>query len=82
MYNGYIALQELQAVAMLLYKLVSHLSGKVVHLDNSIVKAYLCIEERVQYLFLSRIGCHTLNLAAECGMTHCILHTNTSQYVR
>ena len=38
------AVQELQAVAMMLCRMALHLSGKVValHLDNSMAKAYLC----------------------------------------
>ena len=44
MCKAHIALQEHQAIAMVLHRMVSHLSGKVValHLDNSTVKAYLC----------------------------------------
>ena len=39
-----IALQELQAIAMMLHRMAFHLSGNVValHLDNSTAKAYLC----------------------------------------
>ena len=44
MCQAHIALQELQAVVMMLCRMASHLSGKVValHLDNSTVEAYLC----------------------------------------
>ena len=44
MCRAHIALQELQAVAMMLHQMAFHLSGKVValHLDNSTAKAYLC----------------------------------------
>ena len=40
----HIALQELQAVAMMLHQMAFCLSGKVVslHLDNNTAKAYLC----------------------------------------
>ena len=43
MCRAHIALQELQAVAMMLHRMAFHLSGKVValHLDNSNAKAYL-----------------------------------------
>ena len=39
----HIALQELQAIAMMLHRMAFHLSGKVVafHVDNSTAKAYL-----------------------------------------
>ena len=42
--RAHIALQELQAVAIMLCRMAFHLSGKVValHLDNSTAKAYLC----------------------------------------
>ena len=43
MCRAHIALQELQAVAMMLHRMALCLSGKVValHLDNSMAKAYL-----------------------------------------
>ena len=49
----HIALQELQAVAIMLCRMAFHLSGKVValHLDNSTAKAYLC---NVEADFLSQ----------------------------
>ena len=42
--RAHIALQELQAVAVMLCRMAFYLSGKVValHLDNSTAKAYLC----------------------------------------
>ena len=42
--RAHIALQELQAIAMMLCRVAFCLSGKVVtlHLDNSIAKGYLC----------------------------------------
>ena len=42
--RAHIALQELQAVAVMLCRMAFCLSGKVValHLDNSTAKAYLC----------------------------------------
>ena len=44
MCRTHIALQELQAVAMMWHRMAFHLSGKVVvlHLDNSMAKAYWC----------------------------------------
>ena len=44
MCRAHIALQELQAVVMMLHRLAFQLPGRVVvlHLDNSTVKAYLC----------------------------------------
>ena len=44
MCRAHIALQELQAVAMVLCRMAFHLSGKVValHLDSSTAKVYLC----------------------------------------
>ena len=44
MCRAHIALQELQAIAMMLHRMAFHLAGKVValHLDNSMAKAYLC----------------------------------------
>ena len=42
--RAHIALQELQAVAIMFHRMAFHLSGKVValHLDNSTAKAYVC----------------------------------------
>ena len=44
MCRPHIALQELQAVAMMLHRMAFHLSGKAValHLGNSMANAYLC----------------------------------------
>ena len=43
MCRAHIALQKLQAVAMMLHRMAFHLSGMVIalHLDNSMTKAYL-----------------------------------------
>ena len=43
--RAHIAMQELQAIAMMLHRMAFHLSGKVValHLDNSTAKAYPCV---------------------------------------
>ena len=50
--RAHTALQELQAVAMMLHRMVFCLPGKVVplHLDNSTTKAYPCVIRVVQCL--------------------------------
>ena len=55
--RAHIALQELQAVAMMLHRMAFCLSGKVValHLDNSTAKAYLCNQSGTVSPFLSRL---------------------------
>ena len=70
MCRAHIALQELQAVAMMLHRMALHLSGKVVvlHLDNSMVKAYLCNQGSTVSPFLSRLACQILSLTDK----HCI----------
>ena len=57
--RAHIALQELQAVAVMLRRMAFCLSGKVValHLDNSTVKAYLCNQGSTVSPFLSRLAC-------------------------
>ena len=57
--RAHIALQELQAVAIMLCRMAFHLSGKVValHLDNSTAKAYLCNQGGTVSPFLSRLAC-------------------------
>ena len=57
--RAHIALQELQAVAMMLCRMAFCLSGKVVvlHLDNSTAKAYLCNQGGTVSPFLSRLAC-------------------------
>ena len=43
MYRAHhIALQDLQAITMMLCRMAFHLSGKALHLDNSTAKGYLC----------------------------------------
>ena len=44
MYRVHIALQELQAAVLMLYRMSIHLSDEVValHFDNSTAKAYFC----------------------------------------
>ena len=62
--RAHIALQELQAIAMMLHRMAFHLSGKVVslHLDNSTTKAYLCNQGCTVSPFLSRLACQILSL--------------------
>ena len=67
----HIALQELQAVAIMLHRMAFCLSGKVValHLDNSTAKAYLCNQGGTVSPFLSRLACQILSLTDKHGIT-------------
>ena len=69
--RAFIALQELQAVAMMLHRNAICLSGKVVglHLDNSTAKAYLCNQGSTVSPFLSRLACWILSLTDKHGIT-------------
>ena len=69
--RAHIALQELQAVAIMLPRLALCLSGKVValHLDNSTAKAYLCNQGGTVSPFLSRLACQILSLTDKHGIT-------------
>ena len=71
MCRAHIALQKLQAVAMMLHRMAFHLSGKVValHLDNSMAKAYLCNQGDRVSPFLSRLACQILSLTNKYGIT-------------
>ena len=71
MCRAHIALQELQAVAIMLQWMAFHLSGKVVglHLDNSNVKAYLYNQGGTVSPFLSRLACWILSLTDKHGIT-------------
>ena len=71
MHRVHIALQELQAVELMLYKMAFQLSGKVIalYLDNSTAKAYLCNQGGTAFAFLSRLACHILNLANKYDIT-------------
>ena len=71
MCRAHIDLQELQAIAMMLCRMVFHLSGKVVvlHLDNSTAKAYLCNQGGTVSPFLSRLACWILSLTDKHGIT-------------
>ena len=67
----HIAVQELQAVAVMLRRMAFCLSGKVValHLDNSTAKAYLCNQGGTVSPFLSRLACRILSLTDKHGIT-------------
>ena len=69
--RAHIALQELQAVAIMLRRMAFCLSGKVValHLDNSTAKAYLCKQGGTVSPFLSRLACQILSLTNKHGIT-------------
>ena len=71
MHRVHIVLQKLQAVVLMLHRMVFHLSGKVValHLDNSTAKAYLCTQGSKVSLHFSRLACFILNLAKKHGIT-------------
>ena len=70
LYRAHIALQELQAVAIMLCRMAFHLSGKVValHLDNSTAKVYLCNQGGTVSPFLSRLACQILSLTDKHGI--------------
>ena len=67
----HIALQELQAVAIMLCRMAFCLSGKEValHLDNSTAKAYLCNQGGTVSPLPSRLACWILNLTDKHGIT-------------
>ena len=69
--RAHIALQELQAVAVMLCRMACHLSGKVValHLDNSTTKVYLCNQDGTVSPFLSRVACQIQSLTDKHGIT-------------
>ena len=71
MCRAHIALQELQAIAMMLCRMAFHLSGKVValHVDNSTSKAYLWHQDGTVSHFLSRLACQILSLTDKHGIT-------------
>ena len=56
--RAHIALQDIQAIAMMLCRMAFHLSGKVValHLDNSTAKAYLYNQDGTVSPFLFQAG--------------------------
>ena len=67
----HIAFQELQGTTLMLHRLASQLSGKIValQLDNSTAKAYLSNQGSIVLFFLSRLACHILILANKLGIT-------------
>ena len=69
--RAHTALQELQAVAIMLRRMAFCLSGKVValHLDNSTPKTYLCNQGGTVSPFLSRLACQILSLTDKHGIT-------------
>ena len=69
--RAHIALQELQAVAVMLCRMAFCLFGKVValHLDNSTAKAYLCNQGGTVSPFLSRLACQIQSLTDKHGIT-------------
>ena len=71
MCRAHIALQELQAIAMVLHRMAFHLCGKVValHLNNNMAKAYLCNQGGTVSPFLSRLACWILSLTDKPGIT-------------
>ena len=71
MCKAHIALQELQAVAMMLHRMAFHLFGKVatLHLDNSTAKAYLCNQGGTVFAFLFRLACPILSLTDKHSIT-------------
>ena len=77
--RAHIALQELQAVAVMLPRMAFCLSGKPValHLDNSTAKAYLCNQGGAVYPFLSRLACWILSLTNKHGITLLLVYIPT-----
>ena len=71
MCRAHIALQELQAIALMLHRMAFCLSGKVVglHMDNSTAKAYLCNQGSTVSPFLSRLACQILSLTDKHSIT-------------
>ena len=70
MCRAHIALQELQAIVMMLCRIAFCLSGKVValHLDKSTTKAYLCNQSGTVSPFLSRLASEILSLTDKHGI--------------
>ena len=67
----HIAIQELQAFALMPHRLAFQVSDKVValSLDNSSAKVYSCNQGGTISLFLSRLACHILDLADKHSIT-------------
>ena len=71
MCRAHIALQELQAITMMLSRMAFHISGKVValHLGNSTTKVYLCNQGGTVSPFHSRLATHILSLTDKHSIT-------------
>ena len=71
MCRAHIALQQLQAITMMMYRLAFCLSSKVVamHLDNSTAKVYLCNQGATVSPFLSRLACQILSVTNKHSIT-------------
>ena len=71
MCRAHIALQELQAIALMLCRMAFCLSGKVValHLENSTATAYQCNQDGTVSTFLSRLACQILSLTDKHDIT-------------
>ena len=71
MCRAHIALQELQAVVMLLHRMAFQLTCKVValHLDKNTAKAHLWYQGGTVSPFLSRLACQLLNLTEKHSIT-------------
>ena len=71
MCRAHIALQDLQAIAMMLHRTAFHLSDKVValHSNNSTAKAYPCNQGGTVSPFISRLACLILSLTDKHGYT-------------
>ena len=83
MCRAHIALQELQAITMMLHRMAFHYSGKVValHLDNSTAKAYLCNQAGTASPFLTRLACWILSLTNKHSITLIPAYILTHLYV-
>ena len=82
--GAHIALQQLQAVAVMLHRMAFCLSGKVValHLDNSTTKVYLCNQCGTVSSFLSRLACQILSLTNKHGITLLLAYIPTHLNVK
>ena len=79
MCRTHIALQELQAVAMILHRIAFLLPGKVaaLHLDNSTQKAYLCNLCGTVSPFLSRLAWQIVSLTDKHSITFILAYIPT-----
>ena len=79
----YIALQELETVALMLHRISFDLSHKKVSilLDSSAVEAYLCNQSGTISLSLSRLACCVLDVANKHDMTVILAYIPTHLYM-